>query len=337
MTSFSAELLSEEVDEWLKIVSEAVKSPRFDEEIVEQQRNRVLREIEMYRGNISYFDALLFRSALYREHPVVTKDALGDSVIVRSADVSALRELHRRGFGGKNIDLVLVGDLPANVDNTVRDYFGKIPVGQDIRPNFPILPALESKTFLHQSKPSTAIETEMQASISLALVGVPETHPDNYASRLLFYALGGSPNSKLHDRLSSREGITYHISTEYNASCNAAVAITRTEVPARKWEMAVDVIFDEMRKLRAEGVSGEELARMKKSKRFCVARGLETNENHVVAIYEKWKTGRTLNDILNGYNAVSAEDILRVAREYLPENRENGRYVLSVRDPFKRS
>lgn len=334
MTILAAELLSEDVHDWLNVVSGAVVFPRLDGKIVEQERNRVLREIETYRGKSRYALNASFRSALYRGHPI-DNDSLGNIEIVQSASVDALRALHKRGFGARNMDLVLVGGLPKGIDESVKFYFNKVTSGSDLRPNFPVLSSLDAKVFLHQPLSSAANRREAPARINLGLVGVPSMHSDTFSVQTLFYVLGGCPNSRLHTRLSSQGGLTYGISTDYSSDSSASVAITQTEVPAQQWSLAVDGIFEEMNRLRSEEIIARELKQVKKLRRFNIAQAIETNRDHINAIYELWRTGRTLADISAGYDRVTPEDILRVAKEYLPESLEHGKYVLAVQDPLK--
>jgi len=333
-TVFEAELLQEDVGDWLRVVSKGIFFPEFDNGVVEQERQRVLREIEMRRADPHYASWQSFKSAMCRGHPV-GRDTVGETKIIHVASVDALRVLHGRGYGASNMDLVLVGDLPDDIDERVTDCFGRGPSGSNNRLQFPILSPLDSMKFLHSKMPQTTGEGGAQAAIALGLIGIPQTHKDDYAIQILFRVLGGSSNSRLHERMSSREGLTYDVSTTYTSEHNAPFSVTQTSVPAGKWDEAVDMMFEEMHKLRSDGATERELEGVKKRMRFNVARAIQTNQDHISTIYEKWETGRDLNDFLDGYDSVTLNDITRVARKYLPEGRKNGRYVLSVRDPLK--
>lgn len=72
---------------------------------------------------------------------------------------------------------------------------------------------------------------------------------------------------------------------------------------------------------------------MKKMARYHLAKAFESNEGNLNFIEHKLDEELTLESYIDRYNQVNADKIMKVANKYLPD-KENGRYILCVRDPL---
>ena len=336
-TFFVGEMLSEDFEKWLDFASQHALYPRFEQDRVNGERERVLREISDAKSNPTYEANKEFNGLFYRTHPK-GRFTLGSDDIVRSADVGKLRQFHNRGFRPNNMDLILVGGLPQNTEELIERYFGKQIAGEDTRRKFPSLDALPDKVVVHRpakERLNPEKPEESSAQIFLAYTAPNGTHPDNYAIRCMSQILGGDTNSRLFQSLGLKKGLAYHVESAYNGDYNAGELHINANVPATRIEESVGAIFEEIRGLKAQRVDNKHIERIRRLAKYDLAKTFDSNGGHVLAIVAKLDDNLTPEAYIEGYDSVTADKVLDVANKYLPD-RENGKYVLFVRNPLEK-
>ncbi len=337
-TIFNTSFSSEDFEDYLDFISQLVFHPRFDEVRVNGERKRVLMEIADKKTSIVSRDNHAFRDEIYRRHPV-NYWVLGDEEVVSSASINDLNKFHARGYNTNNMDLAIVGGLPKNIEELIRDYFTDEPSGESGKIDFPLLQPLEKSVVLHRDAPDLRNKENLEKSMShigIGLIVVPDLHEDNYAVRTMSHVLGGDASSRLFKKIGLEKGLAYSAGTNCDGDYNAGVMIVNASVPSKRQEEAIDAIFEEMRKLKQEKIPEKDGARIKKIIKYRVAEVLESNGGHLYAINERRDTNRSPEDFFAGYNAVTSEKIIEVANKYLPSSREDGNYVLLIRDSLKK-
>jgi predicted Zn-dependent peptidase len=167
------------------------------------------------------------------------------------------------------------------------------------------------------------------------MVAPSENHDDNCAAGILSYILGGDANSRLFKSVSQRKGLAYSIRSQHGNRNNAGGIYINGKIQSSRADEAIDAIFEEMKELQDTRVPEDELDRIKRSSIYDIAKAFETNSGHVDAIEMKSDRGITPESYLAKINAVTPELIQKAAQTYFPKDRENGKYVLMLRDPLK--
>lgn len=336
-TKLIGQILSEDIESWLDYTSDHVFRPRFDQERVKGERERVLREISDAKSNPIHSAMMEFNNIFYRGHPK-GRFILGKEEVVRSATQEVMVGFHGRGYHPNNMDLIIVGGLPKNIDKRIRNYFGNIPIGQNTRRQYPKLKPLADKNVTHRHAPerlNTDNLDDSSAQIFLSYLGPVIGHKDEFAVRTMKQILGGDTNSLLFQNVGLKKGLAYHAAISYNGDYNGGILGINADVPARRIDEAVDAIFEEIQRMKTERVSDKSVERIKKTSKYILAKAFESNEGHLGAIEVKLDYGLTLETLIEGHNQVTPDNVLEVANNYLPD-RETGRYVLFIRDPLMR-
>ncbi len=337
-TSFIGNFLAEDVELFLNLTSEAVFHPLFDPAIVEQERQRVLREITDTTSGSRMRDELAFEKALLRSFPQ-SRLVCGKEEVVRGASIDDIHTFHDRGYHTNNIHLILVGNLPDDVDNLIQHYFADKPMGDGKPFLFPEVPPLTERTILHTAAPylaSTDLLEGGNAQLRLGFIVPPETHPDCHALIMLSEILGGKhPSSLLHQEVSRLQGLAYHISSLYDGSNNAGMIEVRGRVHAPRWEEAVQLTFDTFKYLQDNPLPTPTFERLRKRLLFSFADHGERNKSRMGMIGRTLETGISPEERYDSLTAVTPAMVRDAAQKYLPKDRD-GNYVLLVRDPLKR-
>jgi len=338
-TFFPVDMLAEDSQLFLEYVSDAAFNPRFATSRVEEERQRVLRETADAKSNPGFKDSKAYGEEFFGKNSPHTYFILGNEAVVGSASVDILKGFHERGYHPNNMDLILVGALPKNIEDLVQQNFGQLPSGNGKKVEFSGNPQLYGATVLHTSAPELYNHEnpeQSSAQLSISLVAPTETDEDSYAVSMLVNILGGDANSRLFQSVSQRKGLAYGVGAQYDDSNNKGAIYIGGSVHSVRANEAVDAIFEEMAKLRTDLVSQKSLERLKRNSRYNIAKTFETNAGHVNAIELRMDKGLTPEYHLERMEAVTSEKIRDAAVKYLPQNRTDGKYVLSLRDPLKK-
>jgi predicted Zn-dependent peptidase len=334
-TFFEGQMLLEDLGIWLDYVSEHALKPRLDLERVNSERERVLREISDAKSNPTYLDNREYSRVFYRGHPR-GKFNLGREEVVRNADQRKIREFHSRGFHPNNMDLLIAGKIPRNIEEIIREGFEGASAGKDTRRKFPEIKPLNGSTVIHRPAPyryNADSPDESSAHLILTSIGPTESHADEYAFKTMSHILGGDATSLLFQNMSLKRGLAYSVNTSYDNSYNCGEWNAQANIPANRIKEAIDVFFEEIERIKTQPVTDEVLDRVKRKTKYHIARILESNEGHISVIEERLDKGLTPELFLENLNRVTPERVLEVANKYLPD--EKGDYVLYIADPLK--
>jgi len=337
-TDFVAEMLVEDFGKWMDYISDHAFRPRFDEVRVNGERERVLREISDAKSNPQYPASQEYNAIFYRGHPK-GRFTLGKEEVVRNADLNKIREFHSKGFHPNNIDLILVGGLPVNAEEVIRDYFGVIQAGDNMKKEFPELKPLKERSIVRRPAPemyNLDNPDESSAWLQISCVGPTKSHPDTYIARTMNHIYGGDTNSLLFQNVGLKKGLAYRASASYNGEYNCGELDIEANVPAKRIDEAVDAIFEEMERMKTQRVSDETLTRIKRLVRYNAAKSFESNDGHINIIEEKLDHGITPEDYIEGFNQVTPERVIEVANKYYPD-RQKGNYLTFIRDPLMKA
>ena len=335
---FYSMMLPEDFEKWLEFISDSAFYPRFDANMVDGERGRVLREFADTKSAPEFRMNKALTTAFCRGHPTgIFK--LGKESVVSNANGSNLRTFHSRGFHPNNMDLLIAGALPPETTDFIEKYFASKNPGQNTRIDFPKLLPLDDKVIIHESAPDLYNEEspqESSAMINLCFVCPPDSSREIYPVRILSQILGVGGSSRLFRRLGLEMGLAYEINTSCNGEYNRGVFEIDGSVPSKRLKEAIDNIFLELQKVREEGISELELSRAKKLAKYSVASNYDSNEGHINAMALRLDNGISPEELLDNYASVTLDDVVQVARKYFPRDRETGKYVLGIRDPLKK-
>jgi zinc protease len=335
-TFFPVHMLAEDLELYLDFVSDLAFNPRLDATRIQEEKGRVLREMADMKSNPGFRDQRAYQKALFGDGPESYFIA-GTEDVINNATPNDLRAFHSRGYHANNMDLVLVGGLPENVEDLARKYFYGRPTGEGRKFEFPALAPLERQVILHTSAPElynhdTPQDSSAQFSVSFI---VPDgLHEDSYALSMLVNILGGDANSRLFRTVSQRKQLAYGVGGSYNGNNNRGIVNIGGSIISARQDGAFEAIFDEMQKLKSEPVNPEEIERIKRAMKYGTAKQFESNEGHLGEIERRLDYGFTTQRFLENLDGVTPERVVEVANRYLPTR--NGNYVLLIRDPLKK-
>jgi predicted Zn-dependent peptidase len=312
-TVLYARFLPEHLERALDIMSDMILRPTLTD--LEREREVIVEEIRMYEDRPDQMADEHLSGLIFHDDPL-GRPIIGSAETVRGVDHDTLRTFHSGTYTAPNVFVVAAGKLDRDeLERMVEEKFSGLPEGEPfVREAHPKPP--ESR-FHYKHK-----ETE-QYHVSLGSQGIPAKSEDRYAMAALNNVLGGGMSSRLFQEVREKRGLAYAVYSYHQGYSDAGAIKTYVGSTTGNVEEAVRVIAEQLGRVQEELVSGEELDRTKQQLKSSTLLALESTAARMNRIGRSLITGTELltpEEIANRIEAVTAEDIRRLARAHLNLN-----------------
>ena len=311
--SVSAVFLSENREEAVALLRDALIAPRFDEDAIERVRAQVLSIIRSDAQDPNSIASAAFDALAFGDHPYGSS-INGTADTVAALTQADLIQAHRDALVQGRVYVGAAGDISAeDLGALIDDLIGDLPMdGPDIPDRVEF--GLEGGT--------TIIPFETPQSVALfGHAGIERDADDFFAAYLLNEILGGRGlESRLMREVREERGLTYGIYTYLVPKDLSEMYLGQVASANGTIAEAIDVVRDEWAKLANDGVTAQELAAAKTY--LTGAYPLRFDGNADIAgilvgmqaqdLPTEYIAGR--NDLVN---AVTLEEVNRVASELL--------------------
>jgi len=305
--------LSQHFEEAFKLLTEVIRQPSFDREEMEKRRRLLLASIRQQEDDLARLVFKLFRKTLYEKHPY-GMDTLGTLDSIQSLTQKDLKEYYERITVPENMVLTVVGDVDQKeVVMAVQKGFG------DLKAESLRVPFISQEPPLRKKRETEMSKKKEQAHFVLGFLGASFQHEDSRALEVLGAALSGQGGRLFHE-LRDRKSLAYALNFIAQPNLDPGfIGIYMGTHPA-KLETAIEAVLRELKKVKEEGLTGEEVDRAKKYLIGNFEIGLQTNsaQANQMSLDELYGLGF---DHYEKYpreiEEVTKEDVDRVAKKYL--------------------
>jgi len=312
----------------VELMTDAVINPLLSEEEFNKEKDKL---IEALKADKKSLDAIAGRvgSALSYGKNHAYGEFISEETL-NNITFEDVLEYHERYFKPNNSYLVVIGDVNyKEIKSLISEKFGAWEKGKSHTDPIPLLTPNVNLTEIN----FIDLPTATQSSISVTNnVDLKMNDEDYHAALITNNILGGGGEGYLFKNLREDKGYTYGAysslgSSRYGVSRFTAGAKVRNVVT----DSAVVEIIKEINRIKTENVDAELL---KNAKAKYVGNFIRRIENPQVGA--KYAVDIKLNDLpkdfyetyLEKINAVSAEDVKRVANKYF--NYPNGTRIIVV-------
>ncbi|MDE3096945.1 MAG: insulinase family protein [Chloroflexota bacterium] len=309
------------------VLCDMLRDPLMAEEELEKERKVVIEELASIGDSPAQLVDVLLDATMWPDQP------LGRDVAGTEASVSALtREgavaYLRRQYVPNNMVVAVAGAIEhGRVVEEVGRALGDWGRGE---------PAQWFPAVNEQAAPRVAVQYKRteQAHIEMALHALSSRDPDRFALDLISVILGEGMSSRLFVELREQRALCYDVHSYASHYLDTGSFAVYAGVDPKKSVEATQALVEELAKLRAGGVTDEELHKAKElSKGRLLLRMEDTRSVSGWLGGQEMLSGevKTPDEIVALIEAVTADDIRRVARCVFDERQLS----LAVVGPFK--
>ncbi|WP_072778391.1 M16 family metallopeptidase [Marivita hallyeonensis] len=250
--SISARFLTENQDEALALLRDALTQPRFDQDAIDRVRAQIVSGIRSDQQDPDFLVGQAFDEMVFGDHPYGSPiEGTEESVTGLTRD-----DLVTAHAGALARDRVYVGAAGAISPEKLAQVLDKLLEG---------LPA--------EGLPQAAdIDVETAAGVTVVPFDVPQSvaifgheglardDPDFFAAYVLNEILGGGGfDARLMEEVREKRGLTYGVYSYLVPKDHAALYLGRVSSANDRIAEAIQVIRDEWTKMAENGVTAEEL------------------------------------------------------------------------------
>ena len=304
----------------LALLAEVVRRPSFPASEVERLRDERLNDLIQAKADPRRRADEAFAASIYTSASPYQRPAGGTSETVAALTSDELREVHAAAFGPTSAALVVAGDVdPDAVVQMAGRLFGDWAGGLAELAAPDTTSAVDVRRIRVVHRPGA-----VQSEIRIGHPGMPRRHPDYHAATVMSMILGGLFNSRLMTNLREDKGYTYGAYAGFDLRRGAGPFSARTAVNT---EVTVPSLRELLVELERMGEAPVAAAELRAAQNFLVGvfpLRFET-PGPVVGSLAGLFVHDLPDDELERYRAaieaVTVEDVLRVAREHVHPER----------------
>ena len=330
-TEISLSVLKKDIRRGFEILSDVLLNPTFPGKEISRKKAIIKGSLRQMEEDPGFVASRKFRRAIFGTHPY-GRLVEGRKETIDSITRDDIVKFYNTYYHPNNAILSIVGDLNKK---ELRDLVEKYLDGW----RKASIPEVKKFTVTPRGKPLviTVDRKLTQANIILGNPGIRRSNPDYYAVSVMNYILGGGGfASRLMAKIRDDMGLAYDVRSAFSSDKYAGVFYVGVQTKNRSARKVINVILEEIKRIRNEPVTTEELSDAKAYLTGSFPRRLDTMGKIAgfLALTEFYGLGIDYDIKYPEYiNAVTKEDVQRVARRYMdPED-----YVLVVVADIKKT
>jgi predicted Zn-dependent peptidase len=248
LVSVSLYSLTKNIKPTLELFQEIIATPVFPDKELRQSKSIFIQNLKVNNEKTSFLASKLIRKNLFGENHPYGKD-------LEETDVMALHQHELVAFHAAlftNMQIIVAGKIDDTVQQLIIDTFSKFETGK-----------VNERSYRFEKKPTGETyqekEGSLQTSIRLGKLSLLRTDAEYADVLFVNHILGGYFGSRLMKNIREEKGLTYGINSSIHALKNESYLVIGADVNKENRMLAVQEIRNELKSLRMDKISDEEL------------------------------------------------------------------------------
>jgi zinc protease len=318
LSQMSIVVMKDSFETGMRMLSDMARRPAFAQAEIDRQKQQALSGLQVSLQDPEYIANAVFDRLVYGFHPYGMPQT-GTPDTLSAIGRADLASFHQKYFVPNNAILAVVGDVTADeAFSTAKKVFGDWEK-RGVEAQTFIVPPEPTRRVVVVNKPD-AVQTEVR----VGHIGIPRKHADYMAINLAIRILGGEGSNRLHQVLRTERGLTYGAQAEFDTLKESGDFEAETNTRSEATGEVLRLIIDEFWRLQRERVSERELTEAKNYLTGSFPLTIETPDaiaRQVLNVLFYGLPIEELQTIREQVNAVTVDDIQRVAQKYLRPDR----------------
>jgi predicted Zn-dependent peptidase len=315
-TCFYISVLDEHLSLAADLLSDILMRPRFAEDDIEKEKAVVLQEIKMVEDTPDDLVHDLFAERIWKGHPL-GRPILGTWDLVKSYSRETILRHFEEEYAPGRITVAVAGHLE---HAQVADLFGARFEGftrPTAAPRVTEPPTLQPGIHMVH-KPLE------QVHIVMGFPGVSDVAPERYALYLLNDVIGGSMSSRLFQEIRERQALVYSVHSGAQAFRDTGILYVYAGTDPANFGKVMQALMKEIRALKKDGVTADELRRAKDHLKGNLMLSLESTSSRMNRLARqelRFGSFQSVDEMLRSIDAVRPEEVEALIHELLDEER----------------
>jgi predicted Zn-dependent peptidase len=306
-TCFYGRALKSHLSEALDILCDMFFNSRFSEEDVQTERGVILEEMGMYQDDPSDLVSERLNAAIYKGS-ALARPILGKPSTLEKMTGAWLKEYKDTHYIPSKVIVSIAGNYDPSILEEISARFSAMTPGKEQK--------LKSAVY-HPAVTLKRKSTE-QNHLMLCFPSIESASPKRFTMQLLSAVLGGGMSSRLFQEIREKRGLCYSIYAAGSCYAETGSFFVYTALSKETEMQALTAIREVIDQFTAEGISQEELDRVREMSKSSVLMGLEANTAHMNHMARSVLNGTpilTPDEIIAAYDAITPEMVQELARE----------------------
>jgi predicted Zn-dependent peptidase len=311
-TGYYVKCAAEHRDLAFDVLVDMLRNSKFDADEIEREKGVIVEEMNMYYDTPRDYIGGVYESLMYGDQPLGW-DIIGRKETVRAATRDTFSDYLGRWYKPERMVVGVGGqvgdDLLPMLERLLGDLADEPAKATLETPS----PNGDARVKLHQKESD-------QAHVIIGAPSYPMTHPDRYVLQLLATVLGGGMSSRLWTEVRERRGLGYYVFGTNYSYTDAGSLYAQSGVDIARIDDAVTTIVDQLKRIAEEPVPADELEKARNFAKGRFVLQLESPHGTIMfGLRREVLEGRATepSEVLEGLDAVTAEDVQRVAQDVL--------------------
>jgi predicted Zn-dependent peptidase len=295
------------------VLVDMMRHSKFAPDEIEREKGVIVEEMNMYFDTPRDFLNGLYEQLVYGDQPLGW-DIIGRKETVRAATRETFLDYLERWYKPTRLVVGVGGKFDDGLLERVEELMAEFPAGEADGPDPVMLGTVSEPRVQLQTKQSD------QAHVTVGVRSYALEHPDRYALQLLSTILGGGMSSRLFTEVRERRGLAYYVFGINNSYTDAGSLFAQAGVDINRVDEAVTTIVGELRRIADEAVPADELEKARSFTKGRFVLQLESPHGTIMfGLRREVLEGRATEptEVLEALDAVTSEDIQRVARDVI--------------------
>jgi predicted Zn-dependent peptidase len=270
----------------------------------------------------------LFAQTLLPDHPLGLP-VIGRADVVAALTPQDLRDYMALRYGPDAVIVSAAGNLEhARVVDLVQEHLGAM-TGASARPEHEF-PRSVVSTF-ELPKPTE------QVNFCIGTPGYGQFDEDKYVLAIIDTVLGGSMGSRLFQEIREKRGLAYSVGSYAATHREGGMFVAYGGTSPQTYQECLDLVRREFAAVRERGITPEEMGRAKNQFRGSIVMAQESMSSRMNRMGKSevyFNRVVPLEEVLAAIEAVTHEDVLRVADKIFPADGEA--LTVAAVGPFKK-
>ena len=312
LTGYYVKCAAETRDVALDVLVDMLRNSRFDAGEIDREKGVIVEEMNMYADTPRSYIGNVWDRHVYGDQPLGW-DVIGTEETVRGATRETFMGYLDRWYLPERTVVGVGGKIGDDLVARLEELLGDVPTGTTGTADPLVLPENGSPVRIHTKQSD-------QAHVVIGARSYPHGHPDRYVLQLLSTVLGGGMSSRLFTEVRERRGLAYYVFSANQSYADAGTIGAQAGVDLTRIDEAVETIVAELRRISRESVPAEELEKARSFAKGRFVLGLESPHATIMfGLRREILEGGAVEptEVLEGLDAVTTEDVARVAADLL--------------------